>query len=110
MSDDKLLEVLTDIRNWTRAASFSSVKALLQQALPDEKSRSAYQMLDGASTLEQVRVECKMSPNAVIALAQRCASMGLMEIREDKKRIRLFDLKDFGLMNDIDKAAGGPKP
>jgi hypothetical protein len=99
MSEDRLLEVLTDIRNWTRAASYSSVKALLQEALPDSKSRAAYQMLDGTSTMEQVRVACKLSPNALVALAQRCASMGLMEVKEDKKRVRLFDLNDFGLMS-----------
>jgi hypothetical protein len=98
MSDDKLLEVLTDIRNWTRAASYRSVKSLLEEALPDPKSRAAYQMLDGTSTMEQVRIACKMSPNGLVALAQRCAAMGLMEAKDDKKRTRLFDLTDFGLL------------
>lgn len=98
MSDDKVLAVLTDIRNWTRAASYRSVKALLEEALPDAKSRSAYQMLDGASTMEQVRIACKMSPNGLVALAQRCTAMGLMELKDDKRRVRLFDLNDFGLI------------
>jgi hypothetical protein len=98
MNDEKLLEVMTDIRNWTRAASYASVKALLEEALPDPKSRAAYQMLDGTSTMEQVRIACKMSPNGLVALAQRCSAMGLMETKEDKKRIRLFDLTDFGLV------------
>jgi hypothetical protein len=99
MSDDKILAVLTDIRNWTRAASFHSVKALLEVALPDAKSRKAYQMLDGTTTIEQVRVACKMSPNGLVALAQRCTAMGLMEAKDDKKRVRLFDLSDFSLVN-----------
>lgn len=99
MNDDKLLAVLSDIRNWTRASSYRSVKGLLEEALPDAKSRSAYQMLDGTATLDQVRVACKMSPNVLVALAQRCTSMGLMELREDKKRARLFDLGDFGLLD-----------
>jgi hypothetical protein len=98
MSDESLA-VLTDIRNWIRASSFGSVKGLLETALPDGKSRSAYQMMDGAATIEQIRVACKMSPNALVALAQRCTSMGLMELREDKKRVRLFDLSDFGLLD-----------
>ncbi|MGB8987241.1 MAG: hypothetical protein WCC37_11610 [Candidatus Sulfotelmatobacter sp.] len=98
MSDDKVLAVLTDIRNWTRAASYHSVKALLEEALPDAKFRTAYQMLDGASTMEQVRIACKMSPNGLVALAQRCTAMGLMELKDDKKRVRLFDLNDFGLI------------
>ena len=109
MSDDKLLEVLTDIRNWTRAASYTSVKALLQEALPDSKSKAAYQMLDGSSTIDQVRAACKMSPNALVALAQRCTSMGLMVVKEDKKRVRLFDLNDFGLLNNDDQGAGRAK-
>ena len=99
MSDDKVLTVLKDILNWTRAASYHSVKALLEAALPDAKSRAAYQMLDGTATMDQVRIACKMSPNGLVALAQRCSSMGLMETKEDKKRARLFDLADFGLIN-----------
>jgi len=104
MSDDKILAILTEIRNWTRAASFGSVKALLEAALPDVKSRAAYQMLDGTATMDQVRVACKMSPNGLVALAQRCTSMGLMEMKDDKKRVRLFDLADFGLVNGSDQA------
>lgn len=102
MSDDSILAVLTDIRNWVRAASFGSVKELLQSALPDSKSRTAYQMLDGKSSMEQVRIACKMSPNSLVALAQRCVAMGIMEAREDKKKVRLFDLMDFGLANNDD--------
>jgi hypothetical protein len=97
MSDEKILAVLTDIRNWTRAASFSSVKALLEAALPNAKSRMAYQMLDGTASIEHVRTSCKMSPNSLVALAQRWTAMGLMEATADKKRVRLFDLDDFGL-------------
>ncbi len=95
-----MLAVLTDIRNWTRAASYGPVKALLEEVLPDARSRAAYQMLDGVSTVEQVRIACKMSPNSIVALAQRCTAMGLMELKDDKKRVRLFDLNDFGLADE----------
>ena len=98
MTDDEVLEVLKEIRNWTRAASFTSVRNLLVEALPDEKSRAAYQMLDGRASIDQVRIACKMSPNSLVALAQRCTSMGLMEVNGDKKRSRLFDLHDFRLL------------
>jgi hypothetical protein len=101
MTDEKILAVLEDIRNWTRAASYGSVKATLEGALLDAKSRQAYQMLDGGATMERVRVACKMSPNALLVLAERCASMGLMGINEAKKRVRLFDLNDFGLAASI---------
>lgn len=98
MSDAQLLAVMTDVRNWIRASSYGSVKKLLEEALPDSKARAAYQMLDGTTSLDQVRVACKMSPNIVGALAQRCIAMGLMETTEDKRRLRLFDLNDFGLL------------
>jgi len=110
MSDEKMVSVLADIRNWVRAASFASVRKLLETALPDEKSRMAYQMMDGTRTMEQVRVACKMSPNGVVALGQRCTSMGLMELKDDKKRVRLFDLNDFDLLEaGVQAAIAKPK-
>ncbi len=109
MSDEKILAVLTDIRNWIRAASYASVKALLETVLPDQKSRAAYQMLDGVATMKQVRVACKMSPNALLALTQRWTAMGLMELEDDKKRVRLFDLADFGLLSGKEQSAAGIK-
>jgi hypothetical protein len=106
-SDDSFLAVLTDIRNWLRAAAHRPVQALLEEALPDAKSRTAYQMFDGTRSVDQVRTACKMSPNAVVALTARCVAMGLMEANADKKRVRLFDLRDFGLVPDT--AAKGAK-
>ncbi|MCY3018366.1 MAG: hypothetical protein NTW87_04950 [Planctomycetota bacterium] len=103
-SDDRLLTVLTDMRNWIRAAAHRPVQAMLKEALPDAKSRAAYQMFDGTASVDQVRIACKMSPNAVVALATRCVAMGLMEVKADKKRARLFDLNDFGLIADETKA------
>jgi hypothetical protein len=104
-AEAELLAVLTEVRNWLRVAMRSPVKLSLETALPDAKSRAAYQMFDGSASGEQVRVACKMSPNAVVALTSRCVSMGLMEIGPDKKRIRLFDLKDFDLLpSGTDKA------
>ncbi|MDP4199049.1 MAG: hypothetical protein Q8922_14945 [Bacteroidota bacterium] len=109
-SEEKLLEVLVEIRNWIRASAHAPVKALLEAALPDPKSRAAYQLLDGTATMDQVRKACKMSPNALIVLANQCSAMGLMELTDDKKRVRLFDLADFGLVGEIDaKVTRGSK-
>jgi hypothetical protein len=68
-SEEKLLEAILEIRNWIRAAAHGPVKTALETALPDSKSRMAYQMLDGNASMDQVRIACKMSPNAVVALA-----------------------------------------
>jgi hypothetical protein len=103
MNEDRALEILADIRKWVRAASYASVKELLESVLPDGKSRAAYQMLDGNATIERVRAACRMSPNALVALTQKCISSGLMEARKDKKRVRLFDLADFGMLGDIEE-------
>ena len=109
MADDNSLIVLKEILNWTRAASFHSVKTLLQEALPDLKSRTAFQMFDGTKSMDQVRIACKMSPNGLGALTQKCVAMGLMEVREDKKRVRLFDLDDFGLTTPEEQSDGRTK-
>jgi uncharacterized membrane protein YccC len=104
---EELLEVLVEIRNWIRAAAHDPVKRRLEAALPDTKSRAAYQMLDGTASIDQVRTACKMSPNALVALANRCTSMGLMESNQDKKRVRLFDLTDFDLLGAGDSTNSG---
>jgi hypothetical protein len=106
MSDENLLAVMTDIRNWIRAASHGSVKTLLESALPDAKARAAYQMTDGKTSIADIRGSCKMSPNDVVALQSRCVSMGLMEVTAENRRRRLFDLHDFGLLASIE---GGQK-
>jgi hypothetical protein len=108
-SEEKILEALVEIRNWIRAAAHNSVKASLEAALPDAKLRIAYQMLDGSASMDQVRIACKMSPNALVALASRCTSMGLMEINQDKRRVRLFDLADFGLLGTGGSTKSGDK-
>lgn len=64
-NDETLLSVVRDLRNWVRAASHSSVKTLLETALPDAKSRVAYQMSDAKTSVEAIRTACKMSPNGL---------------------------------------------
>jgi hypothetical protein len=107
--DEGLVAILSEIRNWIRAAAHNPVKLLLEQALPDSKSRMVYQMFDGTASGEQVRVACKMSPNAVVALAARCTALGLMSVDADKRRTRLFDLNDFGLLAETGQPEEGKK-
>ena len=66
-------------------------------------------MLNGKASMDQVRIACKISPNALLALANRCAATGLMQINKDKKRVRLFDLADFGLVSGSDAKEAGNK-
>lgn len=99
MSTDKTYDVLCEIRNWIRASSYGSVKSALENALSDARLRTAYQMMDGSKSQDQVRTACKISPNTLVALCQKCESLGLMESTQDKKRRRLFDLRDFDLLD-----------
>lgn len=108
-SDESFLQILIEIRNWIRAAAHDPVKRRLESALPDARTRAAYQMFNGTASIEQVRIACKMSPNAVIAFANRCEAMGLMEVNPDKKRVRIFDLTDFGLIGVGDSSKSGEK-
>ena len=104
MKDEDLLAVAVDIRNWVRAACHGSVKTLLETALPDAKTRLAYQMTDGKASIAEIRARCKMSPNDVVALQNRCVSYGIMDMTTENRRRRLFDLHDFGLISQ-DKSA-----
>ncbi len=94
----ELLQTTREIRNWIRAAAHGSVRKLLEDALPDDKAREAYQMTNGDTSIDTIRTHCKMSPNDVSAMQQRCVSFGLMEVIEGNRRRRLFDLSDFGLL------------
>jgi hypothetical protein len=109
-SEEQFLEILVEIRNWIRAAAHGPVKTLLEATLPDSKSRRAYQMLDGSTSVDQVRIACKMSPSALVSLANRCTSLGLMEVKQDKKRARLFELSDFGLVDEGEPTKSKEKP
>lgn len=102
--EDRLLGVLSDIRNWIRAAAHAPVKAVLERELSTDKARRAYQMLDGTVSMDQVRIACRMSPNALLALTNRCMALGLMEVNSEKKRVKLFDLNDFGLLPDDEQS------
>ncbi|MDV3252567.1 hypothetical protein DevBK_14600 [Devosia sp. BK] len=106
-TEETLVGVLAEIRTWLKVAMREPVKASLEAALPDAKSRTAYQMFDGNTSFEQVRVACKMSPNSVVALTARCSAMGLMELTPEKKRVRLFDLKAFDLLPGIEATKPG---
>jgi hypothetical protein len=97
-SDENILAVLRDIRNSVRVATYRPIKVVLEEALPDAKSLVAYQMLDGTRSFNHVCAACKLSKRAVVALAARCIARGLMEVNVENRRVRLFDLNDFGLM------------
>ena len=94
-----MVTILTDIRNWIRVAAFPNVKRMLEDALPDSKSRHAYQMCDGKNSRDAICKTVKLGTATFHALQERCAALGLISEIGGKKR-RLFDLRQFGLLSD----------
>src|SRR5579863_392092 len=95
MSDDKILTVLTDIRNWTRAASYSSVKTLLEQALPqysslnDPDSRADFDDGQALVTAAQwVVAHLSLDPSGIAAVA--AGAGGLVENFLQHRVMELF--------------------
>jgi hypothetical protein len=105
MADDETLRVLRELLVWTRVGFYTDVKDMLSDVLNSEKKKLAYQAADGIRSGESIRVELKMSPNDLSDLFKQCTNLGLMEQLEGGKRRRLFDLINFGLMNNL----GGKK-
>lgn len=95
---DKVIELLSELRTWLRIGFYNEAKSMLADVLDTDKKKLAFQMTDGTTTAGGVRKALAMSPNGLLNLYNRCVEMGLMEITEDKKRRRLFDLKNFGLL------------
>jgi hypothetical protein len=57
-------------------------------------------MMDASTpSMEQVRIACKIGRSTLFALADRWTAIGLMEVKDDKRRIRLFNLSDFSLLD-----------
>jgi hypothetical protein len=94
---DEIVEVLKDIRRWIRASSYGSVGDMLRGLLKDDRLRLVYQLSDGSRSRDEVKVIAKVGSGTVTDLWQACVSMGLMDVIGGK-RIRQFDLRDFGLI------------
>lgn len=97
MSESNEVVLLTEIRNWVRAAAYPTVKELLKEALPDAAMRQAYQMCDGKNTRDAICKTCKIGKSTLPEMQDRCLALGLMK-ETDGKKIRLFDLRDFCLL------------
>lgn len=104
MTDNAMLSTMVEIRNWVRAAAYPNVKRLLEEALPDSKSRRAYQMADGKSSRDSICKAIKLGKSTFQSLQQKCVALGLMA-ESDGKRYRLFDLQDFGLLDAGEQSA-----
>jgi len=90
--------ILREILIWTKANAYQNVELLLRRALPDEKSRIAYQLTDGSRKVKEIQSAASIGSATIARLFDRCVAMGLMEEVEPGKRHRLFDLDHFDMM------------
>src|SRR5437016_7993214 len=97
MPDSESLATLKEILNWVRVGAYPTVKHLLEEALPDAKSRQAYQMTDGSNGSRLICRVCKIGKNTLPALQARCVALGLMA-DADGRKMRIFDLASFGML------------
>ena len=111
MANDNKTEILRELLNWTRVGFYGAVKYMLSDVLNTENKRLACQMADGTKSRDMIKTAAAMGSDSVTELFRQCVSLGLMELTEDGKRNRLFDLSNFGLMPQIEavktKGAGG---
>jgi hypothetical protein len=89
VSEKKFLAIMQEIRDWIRVAAYPSVRALLDEASPDVKSRVAYQMSDDKNTIDVIRAAYNIGLNIIIAVQSRCCAVSLMHQPKDKKRFWL---------------------
>lgn len=97
-NEASVLNTLNELLKWIKASSYSNVESLLRNALPDSKSRLAYQLTDGTKSVKELLASAKIGQATLYTLYKRCTSMGLMEELPNGKRKRSFDLADFGLL------------
>ena len=98
MSTESILE---ELLVWTKVGFYGAARSTLESVLNTNKKRLAYQAADGTKTAEAIRAEVRISPNDIGALFKTCQNMGLMRTTEDGKRVRLFDLTQFGLEGNV---------
>lgn len=96
-TNEDSIAILRDIRKWIKASSYGAVHEMLKTVLKDERLRLIYQITDGSRGRDQVKEIAKVGATTVTDTWDTCVAMGLME-QEGTRRIRAFDLRDFGLI------------
>jgi hypothetical protein len=102
MTTDIKTQILNEILVWTRVGFYGTAKSMLSDVLNSDKKKLAYQAAEGTRSMDSIRAEAQISPNDIGDLFKQCISIGLMEVTEDGKRKRLFNLGNFGLLPQTD--------
>ena len=108
MSEDRMIELLTELVKWTKVTSIPKVKEILESQLPTTKEKLAYKYSNGTRTIRDVS---ELSGRDIGSLSKdwkQWVREGIAERIPEKRGDRarsLFSLEDFGIETPSDKAA-----
>lgn len=105
---DKIIELLEEILRWTRLQGVERAKAVLDEALSDDKLKLAYHLSDGRSSTE-VANACGVSGMSITNWWRRWFTIGIAQpSKKYKGRFeRTFPLEDLGIK--VPSIKGGTK-
>jgi hypothetical protein len=107
MSEDRMIELLTELVKWTKVTSIPKVKEILEGQLPTPKEKLAYKYSNGTRTIRDVS---ELSGRDIGSLSKdwkQWVREGIAERIPEKRGDRarsLFSLEDFGIETPSDKA------
>jgi len=94
-----MIELLEEIRKWSRFQSWKEVKEVLLDVLGDDASKLIYHYSDGRSSRE-VAQYVDRDYGVIVRLWKKWAEIGIVEpfaVQRGTRYKRLFSLEDFGI-------------
>ena len=95
----RMIELLEEIRKWSRFQSWKEVKEVLLDVLSDDASKLIYHYSDGRSSRE-VAEYVDRDFGTIVRLWKKWAEIGIVEafaVQRGTRYKRLFSLEDFGI-------------
>lgn len=96
---DRMIELLEEIRRWSRFQGWRNVKEILLETLSTPEDKMAYHYSDGRSSRE-VAQHVPMSHATVTNLWKKWARIGIvepMQVQRGTLHKRIFSLDEFGI-------------
>jgi len=98
--DERIVQLLEELVNWTRVSSIPRVKELLLEILASPEERIAYEISDGKKTITQVANQANAATGTISGWWKKWIKAGIAEpvsVRGGTRARRIFSLDDFGI-------------
>lgn len=94
--------ILQELLNWYKAVNFTALKRTLEEALPDQPRRVAYECTIGERTSDEVtsilnKLGFKVVSRTIRLWQTEWITKGLVRQISPRKRERIFSLVDFSI-------------